>query len=210
VIKGTGFADFNNGVRVRIARKACTQDDFTSGEDKLMAESCVVGVYGSLTKAQTAAHILQRADFPARQVMLVGSAIERSNHMAGDLTMGDDSVHDAALGAGVGGLLGVLTGTAAGTLSGMGILLLAAPAAGALTGVVLGAFLGSLVGWGVHKSQIAHYEKYLKSGRALLIAEGDPIQVSRADEILRETDPIELEVHALDSSEAREILDSFR
>jgi len=171
-----------------------------------MAESCVVGVYKSLEEAKDAAHILQRADFPRGQLMLVGSHTERPAHMVEDLTMGDDSVHDAAVGAGVGGVLGALTGTSAGAWMGIGVLLVAGPAAGALAGAVVGAFLGSMVGWGVHKSQIAHYEKYLKSGNALLIAEGNAVEVAQADRILQETDTIALDIHACDGSEAQDIL----
>jgi uncharacterized membrane protein len=127
--------------------------------------------------------------------------------MVDDLSMGDDSVRDAALGAGVGGVLGALTGASTGVLTGIGLLLVAAPAAGALAGALLGAFLGSLVGWGVHQSQIAHYEEQLKSGHALLIAEGNPVEVTHADRILQETDAIALDIHAQDGSEAREILE---
>ena len=175
-----------------------------------MAEACVVGVYESLAAAQAAAHILQRADFPRGQMILVGSSTERPAQMVGDLSMGDDSVNNAAWGAGVGGVLGMLSGATAGALSGIGLLLMASPAAGALTGAVVGAFLGSLIGWGVHKSQVASYEKYLKSGKALLIAEGDPVEVARAERILHETDAIALDVHALDGSEAGEIIESWR
>jgi len=88
--------------------------------------------------------------------------------------------------------------------------LVAGPAAGVLAGAVLGAFLGSLAGWGVHTSQVAHYEKYLKSGNALLIAEGNPEEVGHADRILRETDAVALDVHVLDGSEAREIIESWQ
>jgi hypothetical protein len=47
----------------------------------------------------------------------------------------------------------------------------------------------------------------LKSGNALLIAEGDPVEVTHADRVLLETDAIALHVHAHDGSEAREILE---
>jgi hypothetical protein len=123
--------------------------------------------------------------------------------------MGDDSVHDAAFGAGVGGVLGVLAGASAAALSGIAILFVAGSVAGGLAGALLGALLGSLAGWGVHSSHIAHYEKQLKSGKALLIAEGNPLEVAHADRILQETDPGELHVHARDGSEAHEILELF-
>jgi uncharacterized membrane protein len=139
--------------------------------------------------------------------MLVGSSDQRPPRVNDDLTMGDDSAHDAALGAGVGGVAGMLTGVSAGALSGIGLLLLAAPVAGALAGALLGAFLGSLAGWGVHTSQIARFEKLLKSGNALLIVEGDPVDVANADRILQETGATALEIHAYDGSEAREILE---
>jgi len=173
-----------------------------------MAEACVVGVYKSLAEGQAAAHILQRAEFPRGQMMLVGTSTERPAHMVEDLSMGDDSVKDAAWGAGVGGVLGALTGATAGALSGIAVLLVAGPAAGVLAGAVLGAFLGSLAGWGVHKSRVAHYEKYLKSGNALLIAEGNPEEVAHVERILKETDTVALDVHVLDGSEAREIVES--
>ena len=173
-----------------------------------MAEACVVGVYKSLAEAQAAAHILQCADFPRGQMILVGSNTERPPQMVEDLSMGDDSVNEAAWGAGLGGVLGGLTGATAGALSGIGVLLVAGPAAGVLAGALLGAFLGSLAGWGVHKSQVAHYEKYLKSGNALLIAEGNPQEMTHAERILKETDAVALDVHVLDGSEAREIVES--
>jgi hypothetical protein len=176
-------------------------------EDKTMADSCVVGVYNSLTEAQLAAHILHRAEFPKGQMMLIGSSAEQPPQLREDLSMGDDSVHDAALGAGVGGILGVLAGASAAELSGIAVLFVAGSLAGGLAGALVGAFVGSLAGWGVHSWQIAHYQKYLKSGKALIIAEGDPLEVARADRILQETDPVELHIHARDGSETREILE---
>lgn len=171
-----------------------------------MADSCVVGVYNSLQEAQAATHILHRADFPRGQMMLIGSSAEHPPQMIEDLSMGDDSVHDAVCGAGVGGVLGVLAGASAAALSGIAIVFVAGSIAGGLAGALLGAFVGSLAGWGVHSSQVAHYEKHLKSGKALVIAEGDPLEVAQAERILRETDPLELHVHARDGSEASEIL----
>jgi hypothetical protein len=178
-----------------------------------MADSCVVGVYNSLQEAQVAAHILHRADFPRGQMMLIGSNTEHPPRMIEDLSMDDDSIHDAALGAGVGGILGVLAGVSAAELSGIAILFVAGSVAGGLAGALLGAFVGSLVGWGVHSWHITHYEKYLKSGKALVIAEGDPLEVAHADRILQETDAVELHVHARDhardGSEACEIFELF-
>ena len=171
-----------------------------------MADSCVVGVYNSLQEAQVATHVLHRANFPPGQMMLIGSSAEHPPQMIEDLSMGDDSVHDAVFGAGVGGALGVLAGASAAALSGIAIVFVAGSVAGGLTGALFGAFVGSLAGWGVHSSQVAHYEKHLQSGKALVIVEGDPLEVAHVDRILQETNPLELHVHARDGSEAREIL----
>jgi hypothetical protein len=171
-----------------------------------MTDSCVVCVYGSLGEAQSAIHILHRANFPRGLILLVGSEPGRRREAFADLSMGDDSVRDAALGAGVGGVLGALAGVSWAALSEAAILLVGGPIVGSLAGALFGALLGSLSGWGVHTSRIAHYEKLLASGKTLVIVEGDPLQVARADRILQETGPIELHVYARDGSEQLEAL----
>lgn len=170
-----------------------------------MAESCVVAVYPSLQQARAAAHILERADFPGEQMMVLGSQADETPRMIDDLSMGDDSLRDAAYGAGIGGALGVLTGASASFVTGVAVVAFAAPLAGGLVGVMVGALVGGLAGWGVHTSQIAHYHKRLKAGNAMLIAEGDPLEVAHADRVLQETGATELHVHSRDGSESAEI-----
>jgi len=172
-----------------------------------MAESCVIGVYNTLPEAQAAVHVLHRADFPPGQITLIASSEPHSPQVAEYASMGDDSGQDAAIGAGIGGVLGTVTGASLAAFSGTAILLLGGPViVGGLAGALVGAFVGSLVGWGVHSSQIAHYEKFVKSGKALVVAEGGPLEVVHANRILRETNPVEVHVHARDGSEAHEIL----
>jgi hypothetical protein len=175
-------------------------------EGKSMTESCVVCVYGSLHEAQAAIHILHRANFPRGQILLVGSQPGRRRDAIAGLSLEDDSVRDAAFGAGVGGVLGALAGVSWAALSEAAILLVGGPVVGGLAGALFGALLGSLSGWGVHTSRIAHYEKLLASGRTLVIVEGDPLQVAHADRILQETGPTELHVFARDGSEELQAL----
>jgi uncharacterized membrane protein len=170
-----------------------------------MAEECVVGVYDSLTKAQQAMHILDRGDFPVEQISLVTRDLMDQHALVDELKMGDDSVHDAAIGAGLGGVVGVLTGIAATVVSGLGVVFLAGTIAGAVIGAVTGAFLGGLAGWGVHEERIRHYQQLVEKGKVLVIAHGDPLQLVEAERILKETDVAELHVHAKTDAESPEV-----
>jgi hypothetical protein len=67
------------------------------------------------------------------------------------------------------------------------------------------AFLGSLAGWGVHHEHIRHYEQLIKDGNVLVIAHGNPLELSQADRILRETNAAEVHVHVKTSAESTEI-----
>lgn len=67
-----------------------------------MTEACVVAVYDSPGKAESAVHILHRADFPAGRISLVAATLEGHPDAIEDLAMKDDSIRDAAIGAGFG------------------------------------------------------------------------------------------------------------
>ena len=112
-------------------------------ESGLMNDECVVGVYDSLKKAEQAVRIMHQAGFPTKQVSLVASHLANKPELVEEITMGDDSVRDAAIGAGLGGILGVLAGIGAMVVSGAGIVVfLAGPIGVAALGTAVGAFLG--------------------------------------------------------------------
>src|SRR5580704_4974529 len=121
-----------------------------------MNEECVVGVYQSATAAQQAVHVLHRAGFPTKQVSLVAAAVDSHSPVGKELKLGDDSLRDAAVGAGLGGAIGLLGGLGYVTIFGLGLVFIAGPLALGLTGTTIGALVGSFVGWGVHKSQMQH------------------------------------------------------
>ena len=171
-----------------------------------MHEECVVGVYNSLKKAEQAVRILQCGDFPSRQVSLVAAGPLDALELGQELVLEDDAARDAAIGAGLGSVLGVLAGIAAVTVSGVGLVFLAGPAVAALTGATVGAFLGGLAGWGVHQHHIRYYEQCVKDGGVLVIASGGPLEAAAAERILRETDVVEVRLHARTSSETPEVL----
>lgn len=169
-----------------------------------MAEECVIAVYGSPKAASDAVHILHRGGFPTKQITVVAADADDECEVQDDLKMGDDSIRDAAIGAGLGGVLGVLAGVSVMAVTGLGLVFLIGPVGGGIVGALTGGLMGGLAGSGVHKSQIEHYKECLHHDQVLLIVEGNPLELSRADRILHETEVIELRMHAKTDSEAPE------
>lgn len=172
-----------------------------------MAEVCVVAVYDSTDKAESAVHILRRAGYSADQISLIAAKLGGHPEAIDNLPMEDDSLRDAAYGAGLGGVIGVLAGISLMAVTELGLVFLIGPIGGGFVGAVTGGFVGALSGWGVHRTKLAHYERCLKNGRVLVIVEGDPRQVAHADQVLHETNAEELHLHAKTDSESAEFLD---
>lgn len=174
-----------------------------------MADACVVGVYEGIEPARRAIHILDRADLPTDRVSLIVSDLEARPEL-NELRLGDDSAHDAAVGAGLGGLVGVLVGTAAIGIAGVGTVFFLGPLAGAVMGSMAGALLGALSGWGVHREHIDHYEQLVREGKALVVVHGNPVELAEAARILHETEPLEVQQHAASGDDSEEIDDAPR
>ncbi|HVA45137.1 MAG TPA: hypothetical protein VNH11_02015 [Pirellulales bacterium] len=171
-----------------------------------MNEECVVGVYDSLDGAGQAVHILRRGGVPVRQVSVVASGPLDRPELVHNLPIADDSLRDAAIGAGLGGLLGVVAGIAATAVAGVGVVFALGPFAVGLTGATVGAYLGGLIGWGVHRQHIEHYEQCVKNGKVLVIANGTPAELDGANRMLKETNAVEVRLYARTSSESPEVL----
>lgn len=171
-----------------------------------MNQECVVGVYDSLKQAAQAIHILDRGGFPTRQVSVIASGRLDKPELVQNLPIADDSLRDAAIGAGLGGILGVVAGIAATAVSGVGIVFALGPFAGGLTGATVGAYLGGLAGWAVHHQHIEHYELCVKNGQVLVIAIGAPLELDHAERMLKETDAAEVRLYARTCSESPEVL----
>ena len=170
-----------------------------------MSEECVIAVYDSLESAQRGVHILDRGDFPSKQVSLIIKGQKEHPEGMEELKMDDDATHDAAVGAGLGAVVGILTGIVVSVITGLGTIFLLGPIGGGILGATTGAFLAGLSGWGVHEEHIHHYQKLIREGKVLVIAHGNPLEVVNADRILKETDPEEIHIYAKTSSEAPEL-----
>ena len=172
-----------------------------------MKDAYIIAVYDSLNAAEVAVHVLHRADYPRSQISLLTAAGEQTSVPIDKLNVDDDSLREAAVGAGLGGLVGALAGISVMAMTGLGLVFLIGPIGGGFVGAITGGLVGALRGWGFHEIQLSYYEHCLKKRQVLLIAEGNPLQVAHANRILLETDKRELHLHAKADSESEEITD---
>ncbi|HJN08142.1 MAG TPA: hypothetical protein QF564_05575 [Pirellulaceae bacterium] len=199
------------------------------------SNQCVVAIYKRLAAARDATRAIDRGGIPMKLVSLVSTSCRAEADADGQsyqsydhlpticprtcdgsiqcdwsgacvpkiLQFGDNMEKDAALGAGVGGLAGLVTGAGVLTVANGESAVFVAPIMAA-TGIV-GALLGAMLGWGVHGEHLAWYEQKVRAGGALLLVHGDPLEVARANGILRDTHPAELHMHAETSADAYEL-----
>ncbi|MFO0911412.1 MAG: hypothetical protein U0795_00525 [Pirellulales bacterium] len=169
-----------------------------------MINECVVAVYASIEKACEAIHRLTDQGFPADQISLVTAGFQDDPKVMEELQLNDDSMHDAATAAGLGGILGTLAGLSVMVLSGLGVVFLCGPIGGGIVGGIAGAYIGAMAGWGVHEHQISRYQQLVAKGNALVIANGDPLQLAHAHQELDKTTPEELHTYARTEDETAE------
>lgn len=166
-------------------------------------EKSVVAVYDTMSKAEEAIRKLNQGGFPIKQVSILAKNLESEKEVHGYITKGDVAKTGAGTGAWLGGLFGILIGAAFIWVPGFGPLVVAGPLAamllggveGAVAGAAGGGLLGALVGWGVSKKHILKYEENLKGGKYLVVAHGSAEEVSRAHNILKDTDAKEVNFH---------------
>jgi hypothetical protein len=160
-------------------------------------DKAVVAVYRDLDEATEAVQRLGDAGFPVERVSLIGQGLHSETKVHGFVSVGDLAKSGAGWGAWAGGLFGLLTGAAALFIPGVGPLMvlgpLAAGAVGAIEGGAIGAGAGALLGAFVAKDRIPKYERVISDGGYLLVVHGTEEDVSRAEQILRETASEEVE-----------------
>lgn len=157
-----------------------------------MTQQSVVHIYSNLDEAETAVKQLHDQNFPINQISIVTQNIESTKQVQGFITAGDVAAQGASSGAWMGGFFGLLVGAAFVWVPGVGPLFVAGPfaamllggAQGVLAGAAGGGLLGALLGWGVSKEHILKYEEVIKTGKYLVVANGDEAQINQARAIL--------------------------
>lgn len=172
------------------------------------ADECVVAVYNSVADAETAIRDLESVGFSTNHVSVIRKHFEGDPKTLAEMRLGDDSLHDAAVGGAIGGVAGAV-GAATLIASGIGMVLMSGPLV-ALTGAIVGAVVGAMRGWGVHEQNLHQYEQLVEEGKTLIVVSGDPTEVARAAQLLRLTRGASVHVHARTGDDSHEIDDRGR
>ncbi|MEO5673434.1 MAG: general stress protein [Chitinophagales bacterium] len=159
-----------------------------------------IGIYETHEQAVAAVKKLKDADFPLRQVSVLGQA-EGEKSITEDTA--DEMSAKAGKGVGIGALagstLGLLTGAGIFAIPGVGFLFGAGALLGAIAGLDLGLLGGGIIGAlsiGLSKEHHEKYDQHLKEGKFMLIVHGTEGEVKWAGDVLKEHgDHVNLESH---------------
>jgi len=171
----------------------------------------VIAVYNTHPEAEGAVKELQRAGFDVKKLSVVGKGYHTDEQVVGYYNAGDRMKHWGKLGALWGGLWGLLFGAAFFWVPGIGPLLVAGPLTASIvaaleSAVVVGGLsvLGAgLYGIGIPKDSVVRYETAIKADKYLLVGHGTDPEIAKAKDILRSTNPVELNDHVLKPSGER-------
>jgi hypothetical protein len=159
-----------------------------------------------MARAESATRALHGAGLTSDHISLVRRHIDPAGETAAKLRLGDDSLREAAVGGALGGLAGMAGAATLLSITGLGLILLTGPLV-TLTGAIVGAFLGAMSGWGVHETNIRHYESLVEQGQVLVVVAGQPAEVEMAERLLGESGARKVHLHAKSSDDSAEIDD---
>ena len=181
-------------------------DELTTNTMQLTSDAkAVIAIYNTHPEAESAVNELQQASFDVRKLSVVGKDYHTDEQVVGYYNAGDRMKYWGKLGAVWGGLWGLLFGAAFFWVPGLGPLLVAGPLAASIVAAlesavvvgglsVLGAALYSI---GIPKDSVVRYETAIKADKYLLVGHGTDAEIANAKDILRSTNPVELNDHVL-------------
>ena len=155
-----------------------------------------VGLFHSRDKAETAVRDLKDSGYDMNHVSVVAKDADRIDGIETTKSIGHKADDGATAGALTGGTLGGITGLLVGlgtlAIPGVGPILLAGATAttiattlaGTGIGVAAGGLVGALVGLGIPEKKAKVYRDSVKDGSFLVMANGTPAEVERADAIM--------------------------
>ncbi len=162
-----------------------------------------VAIYNTHTDAEAAVKELRDSGIDMTLLSIVGKDYRTKGHVVGYHETGDRFVkYWVKLGAFWGGIWN-LVGEAFFWMPGVGPILVGGPLVSSIVGALEGVtvhnpltVLGSaLYTMGIPRSSAISYESALRANKCILIVHGANGEASRAKEILRKTEPIELAAH---------------
>lgn len=151
-----------------------------------------VGVYATHDGAETAVRSLQQSGFDMKKLSIVGSDYHTDEHVVGYYNTGDRMLSWGRSGAFWGGIWGILFGGAFFLIPGIGPVMMAGPIVAALVSGLEGAVVvggmsalgGALASIGMPENDAVMYETRIKAGKFLLIVDGTPDEIIRAEGLL--------------------------
>lgn len=160
-----------------------------------------VAIYDSHQKAESAVKTLQRGGFDMKKLSIIGKDYHTEEHVVGYFNAGERAKFFGKFGAFWGGLAGMLFGTAFMFVPVVGHIVILGPLAATLVGGLQGAVVagglsalaGALIGIGIPKDSVLRYETAIKADKFLLIVHGTSEELTRAKEILANTDAASIE-----------------
>ena len=170
----------------------------------MSVNNSVVAIYATHDGAEAAVKELQRAGVNMKTLSIVGKDTHTDEHAVGYYNAGDRMKYWGKMGAFWGGFWGLLFGSAFFAIPGIGPILVAGPLVAwivaALEGAVvvggLSAVGAGLYSIGIPKDSIVNYELAIKTDKYLLLVHGTAAEVEKAREILQNTKPISVTMHA--------------
>ncbi|MDQ0195005.1 general stress protein [Paenibacillus wynnii] len=137
----------------------------------------IVGIFDSEHEATRAIEGLQNQGFTNQEISVITRDRDELRNISDETgTMAPEGV---ATGAATGGVLGGVTGLLAGigalAIPGIGPILAAGPIVATLTGAAIGAgaggLVGGLIGLGIPEDEAKEYERYVESGKILVLVD---------------------------------------
>ena len=166
--------------------------------------SSAVAIYNTHTDTEAAVKDLQTAGIDMELLSVVGKDYRTEDHVVGYYRKTDDRLkYWGKLGAFWGGVWSLCTGEAFFWMPGIGPILVGGPLVSFMVGALEGATVhngltaigSALHSMGIPKSSVINYESALRANKFLLVVHGANGEASRANGILRKTEPIELVAH---------------
>lgn len=166
-------------------------------------QSSAVAIYNTHTDAEVAVKVLRDSGIDMKLLSIVGKDYRTEDHVVGYYATGGNLKYWGKLGAFWAGIWKLLVGEAFFWMPGVGPILVGGPLVSSIVGALEGATvhngltaLGSaLHNMGIPKSSVVNYESALKANKFILVIHGANGEASKAGEILRKTEPIELTAH---------------
>jgi hypothetical protein len=159
-----------------------------------------IAVFAGHEKAESAIRSLQNAGIDMKKLSIVGKDFHTEEHALGFYNLGDRMKFWGKLGAFWGSVTAMLFGSALLFIPVVGHLIVLGPLAstfvelleGAALGGSAGLFGGALFSIGIPKDSVVKYEREVKAGRFLVVAQGSAAEVETARGLLAKQSPMDL------------------